>query len=110
MSSPRRHEAQVAHDDGPSVWPAAIAAIFAWIMALMRALIGQAHQERLNLDIALAFGAAFLIPSVVLLFWLQARRLRRSQRLRGVVQSPIRPHLRLVSSATAPRVQRSARA
>jgi hypothetical protein len=94
--------------DGPSAWPAIGAAFFAWIMALLRTLIGRARQEGLNLDIVFAFTATLLIPSIVLIFWLQARRARRAGRIGGIQPAPARPRLRLVSSAPAPRVRRSA--
>jgi prolipoprotein diacylglyceryltransferase len=97
MFSTPRHEADELLDESPSAWPAVVAAIFAWFVALLRIVIGQARQESLDLDIVLAVGATLLIPSIVLSFWLHARRSRRTQRRRPV-------ELTLVSSSPRRRV------
>jgi hypothetical protein len=89
-------EAEAPAPDGASIWPAIAAALFAWAMAFARALIGRARHESLDIDVVLSVGAMLLIPSIVLLFWLSARR--ASRRARVAARSE-RPKLSLAWSA-----------
>jgi len=105
FSTPRT---ETVDTEAPSPWPAIAAASFAWLIALARLVVGQQRAERTDLDVVLALGATILIPSIVLVLWLNARR-RRTQRA-----ALDRPHLHLVapsrpSTRTAVFVHRVAR-
>ncbi len=88
-----------------SVWPAAAAASFAWLMALLRLCVGEARREILDLDMTLAMGALVLVPAIIVVVCLNARRAGRA-RFAGAAVRGDRHHLRLVSStpSSKPRV------
>jgi len=79
-----------------SVWPAIAAASFAWLMALLRLLVGESRRESLNVDLVLALGALLLIPALVLLVSLDDRRAARARSARTERRG--RHHLYLVSA------------
>jgi len=98
MFSPPRSDAQQRDAGGLSAWPALAAASFAWLMALVRLLVGQRRHESLDLDLALAAGAMLVIPSIILLSWRTYCRARRAPPARGTGFDR-RTHLSLVPSA-----------
>jgi hypothetical protein len=100
FTAPRRG-AQEGDHNGLSAWPAAAAAFFAWMMAFVRVVIGQTRREGVGLDLALAIGAAVLIPAIALYFWLNSRHSRRARSLAPGAPAE-RPRLTLVSSAPRP--------
>src|SRR6266542_3844468 len=99
MFSTSRNEEGQPDQGALSAWPAVAAASFAWIIALLRLLVGRARQEHLDLDIALAAGSALLIPAVILMFWLSVRRRGPSTHFNARGR---RPHLSLISSTPQP--------
>jgi hypothetical protein len=104
MFSPPRNDAQQRDGGGLSAWPALAAASFAWLISLVRLLVGQGRHESFDLDLALAVGAMLLIPSIILLSWLTARRARRAPLARGTA-SDRRTRLSLVPSAPRSRLR-----
>jgi hypothetical protein len=102
FTAPRRG-AQEGDENGLSAWPALAAAFFAWMMAFVRVVIGRIRHEAVGLDLALAIGAAVLIPAIALSFWLNSLRNRRARSLASNTPSAERPRLTLVSSVLRPR-------
>src|SRR5262249_17786382 len=95
LTTPRA--ADEPRDESVSAWPALVAALFAWAMAVARVVIGRIYRENADLDVILALGASLFIPSIVLLVWVNARR---ANRLARVASSRARPKLSLVVSAS----------